>query len=138
MEYADERLHDLMTAYDQYIATCRHIRMPEVYHTIVNSPAARFYVSDVRAAVVVSAMLQGRKHLRMRALKREMYEEICRRVVAAREAHPGWTLRQLCAFVVKQPAPKFYITPGSAKVMVCKARQKWIKDKLKRLRHWFS
>lgn len=138
MEYAEERLTDLMHVYDDYIASCHYIRMPEVYERIVNSPAARFYVSDIRATVVVSEMLKGKKQHRMHPLKREMYEEICRRVQLAKEQFPQWPLRQLCAYVVQQPAPKFYITPGSAKVMVCKARKKWIKEKLKRLRFWRS
>lgn len=136
MEYAEERLRDLMRVYDNYIASCTYIRMPEVYASIVNAPAARFYVSDIRATVVVSALLKDKPLKRMHPLKREMYEEIARRVVALREDHPEWTLRRLCALVVEQPAPKFYLTPGSAKVMVCKNRKKWLKEKLKRLRHF--
>ena len=42
--------------------------------------------------------------------------------------------KELCAKVIAQPAPKFYLTPGSAKVMVCKARKQWIQEKWKRLR----
>lgn len=136
MEYAEERLRDLMRAHDQYLASCAYIRMPELYDNIVNSPARRFYVSDTRAAVVISAMLKGKECKRMHPLKREMYQEILRRVMLIRDEHPAWTIAQLCAHAVMQPAPKFYITPGSAKVMVCKARKKWIAEKLRRLRRW--
>ena len=47
---------------------------------------------------------------------------------------PELTISELCAKVIAQPAPKFYLTPGSAKVMVCKARKQWIQEKWKRLR----
>lgn len=136
MEFSEERLENLMRVYDDYITSCEYIKMPEVYKHIANAPADRFYVSDVRASVVVSDMLQGKPLPSMRPLKREMFEEISRRVVKLREQHPTWTLRKLCTVVVEQPAPKFYITPGSAKIMVCKARRQWIRKKMQRLSHF--
>lgn len=130
MEYSQERSDELMRAYDDYIESCEYIRMPEVYNTIVNKPCSRFWVSDIRASLVVSAMIRGEAQLhKMRSLKREMYEEIYRRVMVLREDHPEKSIPELCAVVVMQPAPKFYIEPGSAKIMVCKARKEWIKRK---------
>lgn len=134
MEYADERIRNLMRVYDHHLSECSHIRMPDIYQAVADSPAERFWVSEVRASVVVSAMLRGAKHLRMRPLKREMFEEICRRVVNLQKLHPDWPMTALCAEVVAQPAPKFYISGGSVKIMICKARKKWITEKLKRLR----
>ena len=136
MEFSEERLENLMRVYDDYIVRCDYIRMPEVYAYIANAPADRFYVSDARAAVVVSDMMQGKPLTSMRPLKREMFEEIGRRVMELMKLHPSWTMRKLCTLVVEQPAPKFYITPGSAKIMVCKARKIWISKKLKRLAHF--
>lgn len=134
MEYAEERMRDLMRAYDEYIAACGYIRMPEVYAAIVNMASRRFWVSDVRATKVVCAMLRGVAMEDMRPLKREMFEEIRARVVSLRRARPELSLRECCARVVEQPAPKFYLTPGSAKIMVCKARKRWMREKWKRMR----
>lgn len=134
MEYSQERSDDLMRAYDEYIQSCDYIRMPDVYNNIVNMPSRRFWVSDIRAALVVAAMMRGDAHLeKMCQSKREMYEEIYRRVAIMREKHPDKTTSELCAMVVIQPAPKFYLTPGSAKIMVCKARKEWIRRKQLRL-----
>lgn len=134
MEYSKERLDDLMRVYDEYVASCRYIRMPDVYKTIVNMPSRRFWVSDIRAALVVSAMIRGEAHLEtMNITKREMYEEIHRRVMLMLEDNPNKTISELCSIVVAQPAPKFYITPGSAKIMVCKARKEWNRRKQQRL-----
>lgn len=134
MEYSQERSDDLMRAYDEYIQSCDYIRMPDVYNNIVNMPSRRFWVSDIRAALVISAMTRGEARLdKMCASKREMYEEIYRRVATMREKHPDKTTSELCAMVVIQPAPKFYLTPGSAKIMVCKARKEWIRRKQLRL-----
>lgn len=135
MEYSQERSDDLMRVYDEYIASCVHISMPDVYNTIVNMPSRRFWVSDIRAALVISSMMRGEANLgKMCPSKREMYEEIHRRVVAMREVYPEKTTAELCALVVVQPAPKFYLTPGSAKILVCKARKEWIRRKQLRFR----
>lgn len=135
MEYSQERLDDLMRAHDEYISSCSYIRMPDVYNTIVNMPSRRFWVSDIRAKLVVSAMMRNEADLEsMWPLRKEMYEEIYRRVIALREEYPHRTVSELCAMVVAQPAPKFYLTPGSAKMMVCKARKEWVKRKLEKLR----
>ena len=137
MEYSHERSDDLMMAYDRYIATCKHIRMPDVYESIVNMPSSRFWVSDIRAALVVSAIIRGDAHLEsMWPLKREMYLEIYRRVLILKKKRPGLSISELCAEVVIQPAPKFYLTAGSAKMMVCKARKRWIQRKRERLHHF--
>ena len=75
MEYSKERMDDLMRAYDEYIASYGYIRMSELYNTIVNQPSARFWVSDIRAALVVSAIMRGEADLdSMWTLKKEMYE----------------------------------------------------------------
>lgn len=134
MEYAGERMKDLMRAHDEYISSCQYIRMSDVYAAIVNMQSRRFWVSDTRAAKVIYAMLRGTTPKGMRPLKREMFEEILRRVLALREERPGLAIRACCRIVVAQPAPKFYLAPGSAKVMVCKARKQWAQEKATRLR----
>lgn len=133
MEYSEERINDLMRAYDEYISSCDYIRMPEVYNKIVNMKARRFWVSDIRATKVIYSMLKGIPLKGMRPLKKEMFEEIYRRVLLMKKEHPERSIRTCCCIVVAQPAPKFYLTPGSAKIMVCKSRKKWISEKLKRL-----
>lgn len=134
MEYSQERSNDLMRAYDEYISSCDYIRMPDVYRAIVNMPSARFWVSDKRANTMVSAIMRGTVDLStMRPLKREMFEEIYRRVVELRKSKPQLSTFELCSIVVAQEAPKFYLTHGSAKIMVCRARKEWIRRKKRRL-----
>lgn len=87
-------------------------------------PSRRFWVSSVRAAVVVSAMMRGEDVLsQMRSTKSEMFREIYKRVVEIREKNPGISILEICENVVQQPAPKIYLTPGSAKIMICQYRR---------------
>lgn len=134
MEYAEERMQDLMRAYDEYISSCAYIRMPDVYAAIINMESMRFWVSEIRATKVIYAMLRGVPLKGMRPLKREMFEEILKRVLDLKKRRPELTVKECCCIVVAQPAPKFYLAPGSAKIMICKARKKWVQEKLKRLR----
>ena len=134
LEYTEERITALMEEYDRYIASCGYIRMSEVFGHIVNQPCRRFWVSNIRAAVVVARMLKGCKLKNMRPSKKEMFQEIFRRVCALKEIHPSMSLFQLVAEVVAQPAPKFYLTPSSAKIMVYKAKKEWFAKKKRRMR----
>lgn len=135
MEYALERVVDIMKAADGYMASCSRIRMPEVYESVASSPAPRFYTTDTRAATVVAAMIAGREHTysSMRPLKREMFEEIRRRVAAMMEKTPDASIRDCCARVVMQPAPKFYLSPSSVKCIVCRNRKWWNRRKMERI-----
>ena len=134
LEYMEERITALMEEYDRYIASCDYIRMSEVFDHIVNQPCCRFWVSNFRAYVVVLKMMKGYRLEKMRSSKKEMFQEIFRRVCALKEHHPSMSLFQLVAEVVAQPAPKFYLTPSSSKIMVYKAKKEWYAKKKRRMR----
>ena len=137
-EFEQQRNDDLMTVYHETIVNADFVRMPDIYEKVANSPSQRFWVSEERAAIVVCAMLRGDKLTNMRPLKREMYNEIFSRVMKLRKQNPATPISKLVAIVVEQPAPKFYITPGSAKVQICKIRKEWYFRRTKRrLRHLF-
>lgn len=134
VEYAQERADALMREYEGYVGSHSFIVVSEACRFIVSRPCPRFWVSPVRASVVVAALLKGRDVLSsMRPNKREMFLEIFIRVKALRERRPAWSLSRLVTEVVESPAPKFYLTPGSAKIMICKARKEWYRKKNPRL-----
>lgn len=92
---------------------------------VVNSPSKRFWVSEERATCVVAAMLRGERIDFIKSNKMEMFKEIYRRVLALHDKYPKRSIKDLVFDVVRQPAPKFYLTPGSAKVLLCKIKKKW-------------
>lgn len=133
LDYAEERIAYLMGEYRRYISSSTHIRMEELFSYIVNQPAPRFWVSPVRAAVVVGSMMRGNKLSKMRPSKIEMFQEIYKRVLALRERHPQAPLSRLVEEIVLSPAPKYYLTPSSAKIMIYKAKRKWYAIKMKNI-----
>lgn len=134
MMYSEEREKDLKRVYDEYIGKCKYVCMPDVYAHIVNMPSKRFWVSETRATLVVNGIIRGRNTLeKMCPSKREMFLEIYNRFVALKEKYPQMSTKDLCCMVVNQPAPKFYLTPKTAKVMICKIRKKWMEEKQQKL-----
>lgn len=135
--YDKERNEDLMRAYRSAMLDCDAIRMPNIYKRVVNSPAKRFWVSEERAAIVISRMFKGDNLDGMRPTKKEMFNEIYRRVIKLQEKYPALTTYELVFKVVQQPAPKFYLTAGSCKVTICKIKKTWFEERKRKLRHLF-
>ena len=107
--------------------------MDEVYQRIVNSKSKRFWVSEEQASKVVSYMMRGNKIDYMSDNKRKMFEEIYARVIKMREEHPDIRLFHLVEIIVAQEAPCFYMTSGSAKVIISQIKSKWCKRRLQLL-----
>lgn len=126
LAFTRERNAALLKAYREQINAAGFIRLNEIGEKIVNSPSPRFWVSEERAAAVVSAIMRGKPVLEtMRPTKREMFTEIHRRVVALKKEHPDWRLCQLVFKVVNSPAPKFYMEASSALERLFKIRNGW-------------
>lgn len=136
-EYTEERDKDLIRAYREQISLCQTIHLPELLERTVNSPSNRFWVSEGRAAIVISEMMRGNKLEKMNTMKREMFLEIYSRVLNLQYELPALSIAELVWKVINQPAPKFYITPGSAKVIIHKIKKKWYEERMQRLRRLF-
>lgn len=106
--------------------------MPEVFRHVVQMPARQFWISVPRATNVVAAIMKGDTLSSMRKNKREMFMEIHRRVVELKKRRPDWSLPCLVREVVSQPAPKFYIDPCSARILILQERKLWFEEKSKR------
>lgn len=119
-----ERDDDLMRAFQQELAGRPHILLPEVLNAVVSSPSKRFWVTSERAAIVIYNMMKGDELEHMRPLKRKMFREIYRRVMKLKANYPQLSIPILTEQVVAESAPEFYITPGSAKVIISRIRKR--------------
>lgn len=135
--YAEERDADLMRAYNEKIAECSFIRLPELLEKVVNSPSARYWVSEERAAIVLSAMFRGDRLEGMSRMKREMYTDLFAEAKEIRKAHPDWSIADIAFHASRRPARKFYMLATSAKVIISKIKKRWLRERRQRLRHLF-
>lgn len=115
LEFTELRNAELMRAYREAISQCEVISIVEISEKIVNMPCARFWVSEERATIVCTAIMQGKPILdTMRPMKREMFLEIYNRVIELQKNDKDAKLCHLVRDVVNSPAPKFYMLPRSA------------------------
>lgn len=109
---------ELLRAFRRELRQPGEIKLFEVVHRAVNSPTSRFWVSEDRAFSVISSMKKGKSIENMIATKREMYTEIYARVTKLMEEKTGISLIDAVTKVVNSPAPQFYLTVGSAVVIL--------------------
>lgn len=129
LEFTRERNADLMRCYHAQLGRPGQIRMDEVRRNIVEMPAARFWVSDERAAAVIALLEAGRPlPANMRPTKREMFLEIYRRFLILRRERPDDSPSDIIFDVVRQPAPKFYMLPRSAMDIIYKIKNGFYDD----------
>lgn len=125
-EYEAERNKELLKAYCSQVEICSEIRLDEILSRVVNTPCSRFWVSDERASIVMSGIERGTANLdSMIESRKEMFLEIYDRVKALRVNNPTMSLSELTNEVVKQPAPRFYLTAKSARTIIHRIRTQW-------------
>ncbi len=135
LEFTRERNEDLMRVYREKLSEASIIVMPVIFELVAQSPSSRFWVSEERAAIVISAMAAGKPMPRMRKNKREMFEEIFRRFVVMHEQQPDKSVYELVALIVNQPAPKFYLTARTVGEFIYRIKNGWYENQYNRYRN---
>ena len=136
-DYEEDRKNDLMRVYHELLSSTKCIDPIAIYQEIVNAPAQRFWISEERAAIVLSQMMKGDKLKSMRPTKREMFKELYRRAMALKKQCPELSITHLAYIDVNQPAPKFYMAPTYARNIIIQFKKKWFAERKKKLRFLF-
>lgn len=134
LDFTKERNNDLLHVYRTRLKEAGFIVMPDIFQLVANSPARRFYVSEERASIVISAMLSGNKLTKMRSNKREMFNEIFRRFLILRKQKPNSSVYDLVSEIVQQPAPKFYLTARTVGEFIYRIKNGWYEKRNNRNR----
>ena len=129
VEFTRQRNADIMRVFRQKLVEADVIRMDDICREVAESSSCRFWVSEERAAIVISSMESGRAIPCMTESKREMFAEIYRRYKEMRPLNPDMTLLELVSVIVNQPAPKFYFTPRTIREFVCRIRNGYYERK---------
>lgn len=125
IEFTHLRNADLLRAYRQQLIEADFVIKPEIFARVAESPSSRFWISEERATVVISAMLKGKTFPGMGKNKKEMFAEIYRRFALLHEQQPDKSVRELISIIVEQPAPKFYLTPRTVGEIIYRIKNGW-------------
>lgn len=122
VEFKEQRNKELLRAFRNQLSNLGELPLRELFDRASHSPASRFWVSERRAMMVMSKMLKGDNLSSMNPKRREMFQEIFRRVKRILEEQPGISLIEASFRAVNSPAPEFYLTPQSARTMIYRLR----------------
>lgn len=139
-EFEEQRDLNLLKVYREVMgASDGTVLQHDIYKMVVMHESERFWVSDERAYAILCKMMRGEHHVlkNMYPLKRKMYKEIYERTMKALKEHPEMPRLEALSKVLASPAPEFYLTPSSAWVILCKAKQRWYKERKQKLRHLY-
>ena len=136
LDFTQERNQELVRVYQEELSKAGYIVMPKIFEQVANSPCSRFWVSEERAAIVISTLLAGKVVPNMRRNKREMFDEIFRRFLIVREQYPEKSIYALAIMVVNQPAPKFYMTPRTVGELIYRIKNGWYDKQFNRYKDY--
>lgn len=122
VEFKEQRNEELLRAFRAQLSNLGELPLTELFERTSMTPASRFWVSERRAMMVMSKMLKGDTLDSMNPKRREMFQEIFRRVKHILAEEPGISLIEASFRVVNSPAPEFYLTPQSARTMIYRLR----------------
>lgn len=135
-DYNELRDRQLFLSFRNIIITSPDIHFADIARIVVTMPTSRFWVSEGRASIVISAMLKGQNPLaRMNNTRRQMYQEIFRRVTLLLEQDAHLTLTKAVCRVVASPAPQFYLTPSSARIIYYRVKTRILAAHIQQVRH---
>lgn len=123
-ESIDERNQCLWEAYKLVLHRApAPLKTSDIYRMAVNMPCPQFWISSEQAAKIISAIERRRINIdSLSVTRKDMIEMIMYRVGEMRKESPGMPLRQCIEEVVYSPAPRFFLTPKSAKTILHRYR----------------
>ncbi len=125
-EFIEQRDRELSAAFREILLTA-DMPLSEMFAAAAKRPCSRFWVGESRAFRVIKEMIGGSTSTQtgsaMLDKKCEMYGEILRRVEERLRSDSGCRLEQAVHDAVNSPAPEFYLTDKSARVIIYRIRR---------------
>lgn len=122
-EFIAERNAELHASFMEVLRTRTDLALKEMFGVAALMPASRFWVSEERAAFVLSAMLRGEPLPEMLPKRLEMYLEMKKRAEKLLNRFPDMPMTRVAAAVVYSEAPEFYLEPKSARAIIYRIRK---------------
>lgn len=93
------------------------------YQYVISAPSERFWISEERATSVILSLSKGKMITgKMIPSRKHMFLDIYARVSTMSKIKPQLSTFDIIIEVLSKKAPEFYLTIGSAKVLIHKCR----------------
>jgi len=124
LDFINQRNQDFMESYNRvlkgYGKKAPFIKKNRLIIEALQQPAKRFYVTHDQCVIIIRQMIKGESTYIKSSLKLEMYNEILIRVKRELSIRPTRGLYGAIDYVLSKPAPKFYMTKGTAELLYYK------------------
>lgn len=121
-DYIKDRDKELYHRYREALATAQTIKLDDILLSVINSRTSRLWLSENRAAEIIKSFIRADGKFKPNPKRAEIYSEVWRRYRRLRSKRPNDAFSDIVFDVVNSPADSFYLTIGSAKVIICKIR----------------
>ena len=121
-DYINDRDKELYHRYREALATAQTIKLDDILLSVIHSRTSRLWLSENRAAEIIKSFLRADGKFKPNPKRAEIYSEVWRRYRRPRGNRPNDAFSDIVFDVVNSPADSFYLTIGSAKVIICKIR----------------
>lgn len=115
--YKRQREKELMTVFRSVLASSARVNMMNVFREVVSRPCSRYWVTEERAAIVISSIMRG-TYAPLGKDKHDMYMSLYRRFLETRSQRPNLPYQELIFLSVNSPAPRFFLSPSLAKTII--------------------
>ena len=133
-EYEEQRNRELMRTYRRGQRE-QGLKGDALYRWVVEQASIRYWVSEEQAYRVIDKRLRGVKVDYVSPYRQMMYDEIERQVARLDHLRPNASIYDLVFEVVNSPAPKFFLSPESAKVLISKIRTRFYEKRKQALKN---
>lgn len=126
-DFTPQRDSELYSRFKELLAASGSAPLRQLFGQAAAMPASRFWVSAERAAIVISDLRNGRNievTEKMTPMRQRMYAELRRRVDVILRDSPQICLAHAVEEAVQQPAPEFYLTDESARLIIYRHRRR--------------
>lgn len=121
-DYINDRDKELYHRYREALATAQTIKLDDILLLVIHSHTSRLWLSENRAAEIIKSYIRADGKFKPNPKRAEIYSEVWRRYRRLRSKRPNDAFSDIVFDVVNSPADSFYLTIGSAKVIICKIR----------------
>ena len=121
-DYINDRDKELYHRYREALATAQTIKLDDILLSVIHSRTSRLWLSENRAAEIIKSFIRADGKFKPNPKRAEIYNEVWRRYRRLRSKRPNDAFSDIVFDVVNSPADSFYLTFGSAKVIICKIR----------------
>ena len=121
-DYINDRDKELYHRYREALATAQTIKLDDILLSVIHSRTSRLWLSENRAAEIIKSFIRADGKFEPNPKRAEIYNEVWRRYRRLRSKRPNDAFSDIVFDVVNSPADSFYLTIGSAKVIICKIR----------------